>query len=279
MADNLASDTTAICEEILRTEKQYNLDHDILRSEIVIIDRLLGRRIELIAAYAELHDRLGARPHALKVFIGVLLSTAAIWSPEKIVKSRDRRQRLEAVNALVAEKASELATLLREREALHNDCGFAGNTHYHVCRVIEDAARENHLFRSWVRDDLRALRGRFDLKYWPRIHHFMDTLALDAEHAELEATDPITAAATTGPRASRADFFKALFAAIEENSTATHGFIPAGLKLSDGTLASLANCVLDLGPDDLLDSAYVKRLRQRERNSAQMRNADVAPLQ
>jgi hypothetical protein len=147
-----------------------------------------------------------------------------------------------------------------------------------MCRVVEDAARENYLFKSWIRDDLRALRGKFDLKYWPRIHHFMDALALEAENAELAATDPITAAATTGIRASRADFFKALFAAIEENSTGLHAFIPAGLKLTDATLASLANCALDLGPDDLLDSGYVKRLRQRERKGAQSRggsrNAD-----
>lgn len=278
MVDNLASETTAICEQILRTEKQYNVDHEILRSENLIIDRLLGRRIELVEAYAELHHKLGDQPYALKIFLGALLSTAAIWSPEKIMESRDGRQRLDAVNALVAEKASELASLLREREALHNDSGFAGNTHYHVCRVIEDAARENYLFKSWVRDDLRALCGRFDLKYWPRIHHFMDALALDAENAELEATDPITAAATTGPRASRADFFKALFAAIGENSKTMHGFIPSGLKLTDGTLASLANCALDLGPDDLLDSGYVKRFRQRERDSGQTRKADMAPL-
>jgi hypothetical protein len=29
-------------------------------------------------------------------------------------------------------------------------------------------------------------------------------------------------------------------------------------------VASLADCVLDLGPDDPVDSVHVKRLRQRE---------------
>ena len=42
--------------------------------------------------------------------------------------------------------------------------------------------------------------------------------------------------------------------------------LPKGFKPTDGTLASLANCALDLGPDELADSTYVKRLRQRERN-------------
>ncbi|MBN1016167.1 hypothetical protein JTM58_34920, partial [Pseudomonas aeruginosa] len=75
-----------------------------------------------------------------------------------------------------------------------------------------------------------------------------------------------TAAATVASRPSRADFFKALFASIEENSARNYGLVPRSLKLTDGTLASLANCALDLGLDELADSTYVKRLRQRERN-------------
>ena len=76
----------------------------------------------------------------------------------------------------------------------------------------------------------------------------------------------MTRAATTGSRGSRADFFKALFELIKENGTASHGHIPTGFRLSDSTLASLANCALDLGPNDVIDAAYVKRLRQRLRD-------------
>lgn len=256
MRETDESGPTGICEEILRGCKRYK------------IDRLLGRRIELIEAYAELHLKFGNRRHALEVFFDALLSTAAIWSPQRIIEARRGQQRLRTVNELIASKANDLANLLREREDLHNHSGFATTTHYHVCGVIEEAARENYLFKSWVCDDLKALCCRFDLKYWPRIHEFMDALARDAEGAELEATDRITAAATTGSRASLADFFKAFFAAIKENSIGPNAFIPAELKLTDATLASLANCVLDLGPDELVDSGYVKRFRQRQRKEA-----------
>ena len=94
----------------------------------------------------------------------------------------------------------------------------------------------------------------------------MQALATDAEKAMIAATDPLTAAATAAVRPSRADFFKALFAAIEENSAKSYGQLPIGFKLTDRTLASLANCALDLGPDDLVDDAYMKRFRQRERS-------------
>jgi hypothetical protein len=45
----------------------------------------------------------------------------------------------------------------------------------------------------------------------------------------------------------------------------------------------LANCALDLGPDDLADGDYVKRLRQRARDSARRARVaradpDAAPL-
>lgn len=268
MIDTAPSDPTAICEEILHAEKRYNLDHEILRSESEVIDRMLIRRLELTDSYAELHAKLGPHRNALETFISVVLSTAAIWSPERVAEGREGRRRLASVNTLIAEKAAELALLLREREELHNESGFASNTYYHVCCVIEDGAQNNYLYHCWVRDRLRALRSQFGLKYWPRIHEFMDALAQDADNATLEATDPITAEAATGPRGSRADFFKALFAAIEANRTSEGGFLPESLKLSDETLASLANCALDLSEDALTDSGYVKRLRQRLRDGA-----------
>lgn len=257
-------DATAICEDVLREEKRYNIANKIWPSQNIVIDRLLDRQLELVEAYSELHDKLGSRQHALKVFMSVLLSTAVNWHPDKVAQAWEGRARLDEVNALIVGLANELASLLEERERLHNHSGFADNTYYHVCGVIEDAAKANYWFGSWVRDELRNLRRRFDLKYWPRLGEFVQVIAEDAANARPEASDPITAAATIGNRRSRADFFKALHAAIAENCGGS-GFLPANLKLSDATLASLANCALDLGPDDLATADYVKRLRQRQR--------------
>lgn len=256
-----------LCEDILRSEKHYNIEHNILPSETAVADRLLTRRLELAGAYKELYDKLHGRPAAVRAFLGALLRTAAFWNPEQIVAARGNRERLGNVNRQIASKAAELAKLLEARSELHNHSCFTTNTHYHVCEVIEAAAKDNYLFGSYVREALHALRGQFDLKYWPTLNDVLEELARDAEEASLEATNPITSAATTAMRSSRADFFKALFAAIEENSH-NRGLLPRGFKLTDNTLASFTNCALDLGPDDLVDGAYVKRLRQRERDAA-----------
>ncbi|WP_459198362.1 hypothetical protein [Ralstonia pseudosolanacearum] len=258
-----------ICEDILLEGKQYNIEHHILPSENAVADRLLARGIELKDAYDELHGKLHARPPALQVFLGLVLSTAAFWNPQKMQEARTARSDLSNVNRQIARKAAELATLLEQRTDLHNTSGFSTETHYHAIDVIESASRGNYLFQTYVQEKLDALRGQFDLKYWPSLSDFMRELASDAEKADTEATDPLTAAATSAVRPSKADFFKALFASVEENSAENYGQLPRGFKLTDRTLASLANCALDLGPDELMDEAYVKRFRQRERNGTE----------
>jgi hypothetical protein len=256
------------CENLLLEGKRYNIEHHILPSENAVADRLLRRGIELRDAYKELHDKLLARPPALQVFLGLVLSTAAFWNPEKMQEARAARSDLANVNQQIARKAAELAMLLEQRSDLHDISGFSSDTHYHVCNVIEAASQHNYLFQSYVQEKLSALHGQFDLKYWPSLGEFLKELASDAEKSVMEATDPLTAAATAAVRPSKADFFKALFAAIEGNSAENYDQLPRGLKLTDRALASLANCALDLGPDDLVDDVYMKLLRQRERNGA-----------
>lgn len=266
MGSSQSNDPKKSCENVLIQGKRYNIEHGILHSENAVAARLLARNIEISEAYGELHSKLYAHPGALQTFLGLVLSTAAFWSPAKMSQARIARDELANVNQKIARNAAELADLLHQRSALHNTSGFSSESHYHVCDVIEAAAKNNYLFKSYVQERLGALKGQFDLKYWPTLSDFLDELASDSEAAVVEASDPLTAAATMATRPSLADFFKALFAAIEENSGRNYGRLPHDLKITDNALASLANCALGLGPDDLVDGPYVKRLRQRERD-------------
>lgn len=274
MRSSQASTPKQICEAILLEAKRYNYEHDILYGECAVADRLLARGVELQDAYVELHDKLHGRPPALQVFLGLILSTAAFWNPEKNQEARSARDDLIQVNQQIAQHATALAELLRKRSNLHDTSGFSSSTHYHVCQVIESASQHNYLFQSYVRDKLRNIRSQFDLKYWPSLGQCLDELAADAKAAVTEASDPLTAAATSARRASKADFCKALFAAIDENSARNYGQLPRDLRLTDRTLASLTNCALDLGPDELVDEAYMKRLRQRHRAELRSRSED-----
>jgi hypothetical protein len=243
----------------------YNIEHQILPSANTVIDRLLARQIELTDTYAELCGKLHAWPLGLEVIIDAILRVAPFWNPERVAASRDDRSRLDVVNSKIAKASMELADLLDERERFHNHSSFYSMTHYHIAEMIEEASFGNGYFRSHLKDKLHLLRGQFDLKYWPGIADVVRVLSRDAREAAVDTANPITRAATTGLRGSRADFFKGLLAAIDDEISSCPRRLPMDFKLSDNALASLANCALDLGADDLVDSAYVKRLRQRER--------------
>ncbi|MCJ2877541.1 hypothetical protein JUM41_25185 [Rhizobium pusense] len=250
-------------ENILEEHIRYNTNNDILPSETTVCRRLLMRNTELIEAYDELWAKTNYSEFYLRVFIDGLLGTAAFWNPSKMAEARRMRAKLEDVNQKISGAAMELAELLRERTKLHDHSGFVSETHYHVLEVLGEAARNNPRFASFVQEPLEALRGQFDLKYWPSLSDFVSVLEVDAARATVNAHHSLTAAGTASSRPSRADFFRALFKFIEENRD--DGHLPTGLKLTDATYASLANCALDLGPDDLAGAEYVKRLRQRDR--------------
>lgn len=267
MENTKPKDAMKTCEDILHEERRYNEQNKCAPSQNVIIDRLLVRQLEVEDAYRVLWDRLSARPAAVKVFLRLLLSTAEIWTPERSVKARHARARLVEVNRAIATQAAALALLLDERERVHNHSGFYSDTHSHVLDLVELASEANGFFQSHVREKVQVLRNQFDLKYWPQLGDMMRVLARDADQADVVATDPMTEASTRASRASQADFFKALFVAIEENRGMNWYEFPAEFELTDGAIASLANVVLDLEPDDLVDAAYVKRLRQRLRDA------------
>lgn len=198
----------------------------------------------------------------------MLLEVAALWKPEEIAKARAGRDELGEINRKIADSAAELASLLERQSELHDHSGFHSDTFYHICDVIEAAGKENSRYTSYVQEGLDALRTRYDLKYWPTLSEFSAALAMSASTARVEATDPVTEATTAASRASLADFVKGLFADIEEHKRKNHGRLPDDLVITDGTIAALVTCALDLDADDTLTSDYVKGIRQRMRKSS-----------
>ena len=262
------TDPTQACETVLREEWQYNNDRNIWPSQNRIIERLLDRRAELVGAYAEIHEKLHNHPHGIKELFRAVTYTGVSWNPAKNAEARATRDRLSEINQGIAEAAGALSSLLSERSDLENSSSFHAHGLYHIGEVIEAASIGNYEFDWYLREPLHALRGQFDLKYWPSLSACAAALARDALMSEIETTDTATEAATRANRASKADFFKALYANINAYGAAGRGFIPHGFRLTDETIASLANCVLNLSEDKIVDGAYVKCFRQRERNTA-----------
>lgn len=262
---------TAACEAVLRAEIAYNTANKILPSVNRVAERLLSRTVELHDAYLEVHAKLEATEVGIGVFFDGLLNTTAFWNPKKLATARDMRARLDDLNDEIAKKASELAVLLEKRSTINGQDGFYSDTHCDVLEVMEVAARDNPLYEMHVGEKVRALRGRYDLKYWPSLGEFVATVAQDAREAVVEASNPLTAAGTASKRASQADFFRTWFKRIDHDRR--QNLLPPNFELSDSAYASFGNCVLNLGASEVVDSVYVKRLRQRDREADRSKKA------
>jgi hypothetical protein len=185
-----------------------------------------------------------------------------------LLKIDPGRARLIEVNREIVDAAVGLAALLNERTDLKNGSGFSCDTLCHPVDALHAAAHGNYSYRNWVQAKLQAIRGQFDLKYWPSLGEVIQAIADDALRAEPVPHDSVTGAGTEGARAGLADSFKAFFVALEEASGRNYGSLPHGFELTDRSVASLLNCALGLDPDQVVDSSYVKRLRQRQRERA-----------
>lgn len=254
------------CEAILRAEIAYNTTNKILPSVNKVAERLLSRGSELDEAYFEINAKLATTQIGLCLFFDGLLNTTAFWSPEELAIARDTRSRLNDLNNEIAKKALELTLLLEKRSTLNGQEGFYTDTYYNVLEVMEVAAQDNPLYEFHVGDKVRTLRGQYDLKYWPSLGQLVRVVANDASKAVVEASNPLTAAGTASKRPSQADFFRTWFKRIEHDRR--QNLLPRDFELSDSAYASFGNCVLNLSVNEVVDSVYIKRLRQRDRDAA-----------
>ncbi|MCD9098041.1 hypothetical protein LU699_13140 [Luteimonas fraxinea] len=244
---------------------RYNADRAILPVESGIAERLLSRGEELASVYEEILQKLPEHGTAWKTFLGCcVLATAAYWNPDKGRKNRDSREQLKGANARIAQLASELSDLLKERERLENTSPFTGSSHYHICEVIEEANSDNRFDPTRLKQPLHDLCGHFGLKYCPSLASIVAVIGRDAGAAVVEATDPRTAVLCNSSRPSKADLIRAIQAGIKDNQHGGMGGLPRSFKLSDSALGTLGNVLLDLPVSELMTAEYVKNLRRRD---------------
>lgn len=253
---------TEECEAILITSRNYNIEKSIWPTDVITINYLLTQSAAMKNVYDEL-SVLSAQQRAQ--FLDQLVGTLSFWSPENAIEMRAARNRLIDVNRKISSLAKDLADLLEERSTLENQHQFTSNTHYHIANVIEEASRDNYHFRNFLAEPLQALAGQFDLKYWPYLPAVIKEIGDDAEAAEIYATDPRTEAATSSTRSSKADFVRAMLSMIAELKSTPSLYFSKSFSLSDSAMADLVNVCLKLSAEELIDSAYVKNLRHREK--------------
>ncbi|WP_027951280.1 hypothetical protein [Haliea salexigens] len=259
-------DTHELCRSFLEEEIRYNQAKGILPSENAVSRNLLAREQEM----NELYDEFSSRGWSRQTFeqcLRIVLSIMAHWSPDHLAQAREEKRQLDGTNARIAKVSEELATLLLQREELHNSSGFGSDTHYSIMDLIMDAGREVPSFEGWVKDLLVPIQGQFDLKYWPSIDQVVSALGRNAETAQSYPHDSLTEAGTESARSSISDTVRALIRAIEEQRDLAGSRIPSDFSISDKGFSTLLNCALNLDTDQLKDAGYIKGIRQRLRRA------------
>lgn len=189
------------------------------------------------------------------------MGVTSAWNEKSIAQERASKARLEKINIEISELSFELAELLDERSELKNNSTYRDGTHYHVCDIIEKSG--NTLFNLYVQEKLHNLACQFDLKYWPSLGDFVKVIGDDALESEIYTDDSVAIEATTSQRPSNADSVRAFIADLDGFTKDNGGRIPDDFSLTDGTWASLINCVLNFDCNKLVDGTYIKNIRNR----------------
>lgn len=261
-------------EAFLRTERAVLIEQGVWPSNVVVIDNMLANSPSLAEAYADILAQ--ARPgtfgewidtqEAWQRIVYTIVDVAAGWSPARVGESREAVRRVAELSDEIAKKASELAALLRAREAHRAKHSITGPDDYHPLDVLNLAAArsdEDQAYRygTWIAPRLGPLAADFDLKYWPRTADFLDALA-ELQTASTEPYDELSRAAmSTRQGGSPLEFVRALDEALD-NLEKYEGI---RVELSHRTIAEISNAALALSVDELVTRGAVKAARARQR--------------
>lgn len=134
----------------------------------------------------------------MEAFFDVFTRVVIECNPEKVSEARQARKDLIDINDQIVGVAAELAQLLARREGIKEESHFTCDTFYHVVDAVAAATESEqiHVFDWHVKRGLAALRGQYDLKYWPTLSAIVKAIGENAHEAEVFASDSATDAAT-----------------------------------------------------------------------------------
>lgn len=257
------SDSKELCESVLIEIKEGYEQKNILISEVKVIQEILISGDQLNDAYLDLSQSTDCQRKVINCFFDCLLYVAAFRNPKKAKSARDARNKLAQINEQISTLCNQLASLIDEKSDIQNYSGFSDNSCSDIIELMNDASKNNGHYQSFVREDLLALRKNFDLKYWPTFSDILNVLAEQTHLAEVYSTDKHTEISTRSSRPSKADFFDVLITHIEETKNDIHSKLPINFQIKDKSIASFGNVVLNLNPNNLVDSQYIKSRRHR----------------
>jgi hypothetical protein len=253
-------------EQILKDRQQQNSEAEIWPTENAVINRLLSASVDMEQVYKEVSSRL-SQPQ-MENFWDAMLGVACFWTPSDSMSLREVRRDLVQMNRQIETHAHKIVALLRRRSELAEEFGFRASSDYHVLSLLDRAGDAR--YELYVRPELRKLRGRYDLKYWPDIPSLVESIAVSAKESEVFPVDDWTQTLLSSRKGSRTDYLRVILQAIEERKEDWNeaGRLPSDFRMSDKSLAIFITHSLDSFNEEPITAEYVKNARMHIRNNS-----------
>ncbi|WP_417657988.1 hypothetical protein [Pseudidiomarina aestuarii] len=262
----LRDNTVESIRKSLQHLKNDRIENHYWPSEIHVIERIMERFDELLPLWEELNSKLDF--NARYDFIDCVLGLIIFARKEGFVQARQIARELKTLNIEIAEAANHLAELLELQKGKSEDSGFSSDNHYSILDFMDDAANKagNHLYEWHPKEKLNRLFGQYDLKYWPSLPQIIRSIADNAGHAEVYASDEITLVGTQSQRASSVDCVRAFYTALGNFSVHDYQMIEKVMSFPNSAVVSLLNIVYDWQDEEILSDEQLKTYKSRIRS-------------
>lgn len=254
-----------LCEEFTRNELKDLQDKQIWMSWWPVMERMLNRPHELEPVYAEICNAFG---YSLEFNIPFRLTMEAIWysgkafSPDTVVHKKAVHAELVKLHEEIPELSRKLAEAIQRQKELAEPEDFGLGEYFSFVDLISTANKNNGHYNGYLKPELESLEGQFDGKYWPDLARFIDVVG----QIEANRPEPLSASLPEAVIQGRASRFKNYVLSLDDDIKNCFQ-IPDSFQLSNASMATIANVVLDLPADELITPDTVRLIRHRKKTS------------
>lgn len=254
--------TAADVMNILKAYRDELHELELRKPRWPVLERLIVRETEMTPVWNEIAGHK-LTPEQCRTLLEQLFFAGAYGSEDENNRLKNDYAKLSALNSDIARKAAELAGMLAEREDILNHHAIHLEHTPHIVDLIDTASAQNGHYHSYLYKPLEALHRRYDGKYWPSLQQILNVVAHESPVAAF--WDRSDEAVVQGRGAAMPDFLRRLFSRLHNVRVkkgewgAANIFLPADLRLSDASLATLATVLLDLNEPPSADSVKVRR--------------------
>lgn len=254
------------CRAFISRELEENKSNNIWMSYWPIMERLIERSDELELVFNEIVENFGYSDK----YEGYPPNNSTVWlilehiwfssdfCKKEIVNARHEFRELIELKERIVDLSSRLAYDLRRQTELYEYSGFQRNDYQAVDDMIEQASKDNCLYRSHLSPKLKALNGQYDSKYWPNRAEVVEAIANFESIQPIPRHQELPDAVINGRASDIKDFVLAFDKMFDDMND-----LPDGFRFSNKAMAEIINIVLNLSPERLVIPDAVKTVRNR----------------